>query len=1075
MKLSKIIAIVATLLCCGYSFAQQTATVTGKVVNDSTQKPLQSASIVVVGLKRGVQTDAQGNFTVKIPDDNKPHKLLISVVGYASKEVTVTGSSNITVKLKEDIKDEGEIVVQTGYGGGIKKKELAASVSTVGAKDLKDIPINSVGEALNGRLAGVTASTAEGSPDAEVRVRVRGGGSITQDNSPLYVIDGVIVESGLSNVVLQDIQDITVLKDAAATAIYGARGANGVIVISTKTGKIGKLKVTYNAFYGVKKLARTLDVLSPNEFIKYQYEREGGFASSTFTGNYVSTWDSVVNFSHYKTARPINWQKEVMGEVGNTVQQNIGFSGGTKKITYNFGYTFQDDKAIVRNSSFKRHQLNFKTEYKVTDKLKIGLSTRYVNQNVWGAGVSSESGSAYNRLRQSVKFRPYLLPGQSIDEVDPNDDNPGNNLSLINPIKLSDQEYRRKTTNGYNITASLSYTFNKHFSFKSTFGWDNNLVESRAYDDSITPFATIQNGRNPIISFDTLRRKSWVNSNTITYSLKNYKKKHDLEILLGQEARALNTLVGGHQSRNLQKFGNRDSLFNVFNTLTEQAGYPLLKKTRETNVSFFTRIGYTYNKKYIFNFVLRADGSSKFIDENKWGYFPSASVAWRLSNEKFFDKSKFLSKVFNDVKIRAGFGSNGNSRIDDYLFSTVFGLDPSRYYGLNQQVVNAWYSNQLANQKIKWESTVNRNLGIDLVFAKKRIELSVDYYYNTSKDLLLNANIAPTFGYATQIQNIGKTKNSGYEVQLNASILQRRTGLNWNANFNFSYNKGEIVELNNGLQSYLPPPSWGVSGQPSDYTVKVGESVGAIWGYVTDGFYKVSDFDYNSGSQTYTLKSGVVNNTVITPQPGTIKFKDLNGDGKIDPTDNDKQIIGRAAPKFSGGLNQQFTFKNFDASLFFNFAFGNDIYNANKIEFTNAYTPNSNLLAVMNNRWRTIDDNGITITDPTALAALNKDAGIWKPIPGSAGFFPHSWAIEDGSFVRLNNLTIGYSLPIKTLAKWRINRFRIYVTGNNLAVFTKYTGYDPEVSVRKSPLTPGLDYSAYPKSRSIIFGLNVNF
>ena len=1076
MKLMKMLAFIVAFLCFNFANAQTTTptvTVKGRVLNDSTGKPLQSATVNLVGTKRGTSTDASGNFSIKVPDDGKPHKLAISYIGYATKEITITGTSSVTVKMKEKANDDGgEIVVQTGYGGGIKKKELAASVSTVGAKDLKDIPINSVGEALNGRLAGVTATTAEGSPDADVTVRVRGGGSITQDNSPLYVIDGVIVESGLSNVVLQDIQDISVLKDAAATAIYGARGANGVIVITTKSGKTGKLKLSYNAYYGSKSLANTLDVMTPNEMVLYMYERSRGSSAeiSSFNSNYVSTWDSVQNFAQYKNIKPINWQQEVMNNNGYTMQHNISANGGTKKVTYNFGYTFQDDKAIVRNSSYKRHQLNAKTSYKITSRLKLDLSTRYTNQNVYGAGISDDRGTSFNRLRSSVKFRPFVLEGQSIEDVDPNDDNVGNGLSLINPIKGANQEYKRKTTNGYNVTAALTYNISKKITFKSTFGIDNSLAETRSFNDSITSFATIQNGANPIIGFDSTRKKSWVNSNVLTYSLTNYKGKHDLNILLGQEAREVSTMSVSHQSRNIKKFASRDSLFDVYNTLTEYVGFGQQAKVKESYVSFFARIGYTYNKKYIFNFVLRADGASKFIDENKWGLFPSASVAWRVSQEKFFDKVKF----FDDVKFRAGFGSNGNSRIGDYLFSTVFN-PASYYYGLNSTPVYAWSSAQLANQKIKWEATVNRNIGVDLVFLKKRLELSVDYYHNTSKDLLLNAEIAPTFGYDQQLQNIGKTKSSGVEFQLSANILQNKKGFNWNANFNMSFNKNEIVELNNGLQSFFPGASWGVSGQPADYIVKVGQPVGTIWGFVTDGFYKVEDFDFNPTSQSYTLKSTVVKNNSITAQPGTIKFKDLNGDGAVNNVDADKQIIGNTNPKFTGGLNQQFSYKGFDASIFINFSYGNDIYNANKIEFTNGYTPNSNLLAIMNNRWRTINSEGLTVTDPTELASLNANATIWQPVKGAGAFYPHSWAIEDGSFIRINNVTLGYSLPVKALVKLGITKFRFYVTGNNLAVFSKYTGFDPEVSVRKSGLTPGLDYSAYPKSRSIILGLNVNF
>lgn len=1071
MKLTKIVAIVALLFCYGLSYSQTGGSAKGKVISDSTGKPLPAASIKVVGTKRGTTTDTQGNFTIKLPESGKSYTLQVIYTGYATKEISVKDGDNITIKLKDDIKDEGEVVVQTGYGAGIKKKELAASVSTVGAKDLKDIPINNVAEALNGRLAGVTATTAEGSPDAEVRVRVRGGVSITQDNTPLYVIDGVIVENGLSNVVLQEIQDITVLKDAAATALYGARGANGVIVITTKTGKVGKPRVSYNAYYGFKNLTKKLDVLTPNEFIFYQYERYAQANTlSDFYARYVSTWDSVTHFQEYKQITPINWQQEVMGNRGYTQQHNINVTGGSKVFTYTGSYTYQDDKAIVLNSSFKKHQGNAKFEIKPTSKLTIGLSGRFTNQNVYGAGVSDDKAS-FNRLRQAVKYRPYLLPGETEDNID-DEESPGNSLILINPVRMVKQEFKRKTTNSINATASLTYKFNKNLTFKSTFGLDRNLVESRMFYDSATAFSIVQNGKNPIIQFDSLQKKSWVNSNTISYVIRNYKKRHDFDFLLGQEWRQLKTFAVHHEARNLQRFMPKDSLFDNFNSLTPY-GVAIPNEYDESGASFFTRIGYTYNKKYILNVVVRADGSSKFTKEKRWGVFPSASFAWRASQEKFFDKVKFIS----DLKIRGGFGANGNSRIGDYLFRSVF--NPNDYlYGLNGTPVYAWSLASIANQNVTWESVINRNIGFDITLLKKRLDFSFDYYYNTTKNLLLDAKIAPTYGFDKQIQNIGKTKSSGVEMQLNAIIVQKPKGLNWNANFNISFNKVQVEALTTGSNTYVTDNSWFNINSSPDYLVKIGEQLGSVYGFVTDGFYKVEDFDYNTTTQKYTLKTGVVKNNVVTPQPGTIKFKDLDGNGYVSATgDSDRTIIGHTAPKFTGGLNQQFTYKNWDASLFLNFSFGNDVYNANNIELTNGYTNNSNMFSIMRDRWKTVNAAGVLVTDPTELAAMNANAKIWQPMNGSgeAAFVTHSWAVEDGSFLRINNLTIGYSIPLKTLVKWGISKFRIYITGNNLAVFTKYSGYDPEVSVKNNGLTPGLDYSAYPKSRSIIFGLNVGF
>ena len=452
----------------------QSKLIKGKVT-DEVGIPLQGVSIISKSATKGTQTDKDGNFTISLNSTGKP-SLEFSYVGFKTSNISV-GNGDLVVKLTK-LDAQLDDVVVIGYQT-VKKRDVLASVSSISSKDFKDIPINSAAEILNGRLAGVTATTAEGSPDAAIRIRVRGGMSITGDNSPLYIIDGVQVENGLNAIAPQDIQSIDVLKDAAATAIYGARGANGVIVITTKSGKRGKLKVNYNGFVGTKSLAKKLDVLSPYDFVVYQSERSRGNAtdSSAFTKNYGTTWDTL---SVYKNTPPVDWQSEIFGRTGAMQTHNISFNGGTKRFTYNFGYTYNDDKAIVINSSYKRHALIFRGDYKITDKLSIGVSTRYTSQNVFGAGVSDTKGSAYNRLRNAVKYRPFLSTTQDIDDADPlADPNVGNGLTLYNPVALANAEYRNKTTNVFNITANLSYQITKNLAFKSTFGYDNNNFVDR--------------------------------------------------------------------------------------------------------------------------------------------------------------------------------------------------------------------------------------------------------------------------------------------------------------------------------------------------------------------------------------------------------------------------------------------------------------------------------------------------------------------------------------------------------------------------------------------------------------------
>jgi TonB-dependent starch-binding outer membrane protein SusC len=1071
----------ALLFLCVTAATAQGLTIKGNV-SDSTGEPLAGVSVIVKDTKKGAQTDSKGNFTLNVTSATGRVTLVFSSTNFKPQTITTDGKTALNVVLQRDVAQIEDVVV-IGYQT-VRRKDLLASVSSVGAKELKDIPINSAAEALNGRLAGVTATTSEGSPDADVKVRVRGGMSITGDNSPLYVVDGVVVENALSTISPQDIQTIDVLKDAAATAIYGARGGNGVIVITTKSGKVGKFRLSYNGFVGVKVLPKTLDVLDPYDFIYYQSERSrgNGTDSTTFTKNFGTTWDTL---QVYKNVAKVNWQKETFGNTGFTQTHNLSGSGGTKLYTYTLGYTLNNDKAIVVNSKYTRHLFNAKADYKITRKLKLGAGVRYTNQNVWGAGVSSDQGTSFNRLRNAVRYRPFLSNGANIEDEDPfNPDNIGNGLSLINPIQLARSEYRKKTTNAYNVTGTLSYNFTKTLSFKSTFGYDVNKLTDRQYFDSLSPYSKQQGGNKPIAQLDTTERKQITNSNVLTYSLKNYKRRHNIDLLLGEET--LDSRIETHSSlfRDFPNYTTHDAAFDNTSLGNSFTGYPRLRKARATLLSFFGRASYDYKNKYYVSFNLRADGSSKFGDGNKWGYFPAASAAWVISRENFMKNVDVIS----NLKLRAGFGTVGNNRIDDYLYITTFANDGRYYYGINGQPVTAFYPGSLVNENLKWESTVNRNVGLDISFLR-RFDLSVDVYRNTSSDLLLNVPIDPTYGYSSQLQNIGKTRNTGFEIQLNAAVINnRKNNFTWNINFNISHNENKVVELGKGQLQSFPASSW-FSANPADYIVKVGAPVGSMYGFVTSGFYTVEDFNYNAATGVYTLKPGTVTDAGVvgTVMPGTMKLADLNGDGVVD-VDHDMTIIGDPTPDFYGGINQQFTYKQWDASIFINFSNGGDIYNANKIELTNGYSINSNMLKIMEDRWKVVTSTGQTAEwvntagqvvgiPPAELAALNANAKIWQPLrgTGASAFIPHKWAIEDGSFLRINNITIGYTLSPQKLVRMNMSKLRFYLTANNLALITKYTGYDPEVSVRKDGRTPNLDYSAYPKSRTFIFGVNVTF
>jgi TonB-linked SusC/RagA family outer membrane protein len=1064
------------LTMCTIGIYAQNATLNGKVT-DENGTPLEGVTVKIKGANNGIQSSNTGTYKISIPSTGAV--VVFSYVGYNNVERKVTNATTLNVKMEKSNATLDELVV-IGYQS-VKRKDVLASVSSISAKDLRDIPANSAAEVLNGRLAGVTATTAEGSPDANIRIRVRGGMSITGDNSPLYILDGVQVENALNLLSPQDIQSIDVLKDAAATAIYGARGANGVVVITTKSGKKGKMKVSYNAFVGVKDLAKKLGVLNPYDYTVYQYERTRGNAtdSASFAKSFGTNFDTL---SVYKKVNPIDWQEQVFGNTGELSSHNVNVTGGTNKLTYDFGGTNYKDIAVVRNSSLNRNMAYAKLQFSPIKKLKMGATARYMVQDVFGAGVSDDKGSSFNRLRNAVRYRPFLSANQEIDDADPlADPSVGNGLNLVNPIQLTDQEYRKRTTYSKNASFNLSYTILKNVTFASTVGFDDNAIVDRKFSDSATPYSVLQGSRKPIMSIDSINRTTITNSNVLTYAVNNLNGKHDFSFLVGEETYDMETKTVNNLFRLLPNGIAPNDAFFYRVKGTAVAGYPKLNQTKYTNLSLFSRMSYAYMDKYLFSANVRADGASKFSESNRWGYFPSGSFAWRVKKEKFLENVDAIS----DMKLRLGYGEVGNNRINDYLYLNTYNNSGSFYYGVGGQTIYGYSSASLVNPNLLWESTVSRNIGLDLTLFK-RLNITVDVYNNASNNLLLNVPIASTYGYSTQLQNIGRTSNKGVEIALSGLVMSKGD-FNWNANFNISFNKNTIEELGVRQSSFFPAASWGVSGQPTDYIAKIGQPVGAMYGLVTDGYYTTNDFDYNYATGVYTLKSGVTSNAGIigTVMPGAVKFKDLNNDGKID-LNNDRTIIGNPTPKFTGGLSQQFTYKNWDMSMFVNFSYGNKIYNANKIELTNGYTPNGNLLDMMANRYRTVDVNGKVLVSvnstgqvvgglPVFLDIANTNANIWSPLKSAGAFYPHSWAMEDGSFIRINNMTIGHTITSSKLAKLKISKLRFYLTGNNLAVFTKYTGYDPEVSVSNNGLTPGLDYSAYPKSRSFIFGLNVTF
>jgi TonB-linked SusC/RagA family outer membrane protein len=1079
------------LFLCGMAFAQ-TRQVTGQVTEKGSKDPLPAITVLVKGAGGGTQTDMNGNFKLNVP--NGAVTLIFRSVGYKTQEVAVsTTETKVTPVLEPDAQQLNEVVA-IGYGT-VKRGDLSGSVTSVAAKDLKDNPSNSLAEALEGKLAGVQVTVSQGAPGSDADINIRGRNSITQSGSPLYIVDGVQVENALNVLAPQDIANIDVLKDAASTAIYGARGSNGVVLITTKGGKNtnGKFTVNYNFNGGIQKLAKELSVMNPYDFVEYQYERfrlTGDSASLDRFTRIGSNFDTIKN---YRNVPFVDWQKTMFGRRAFQQTHNLSISGGTDKTQYNLSMTEDAQQGILIGSDFNRQVLNFRLDQTISDKVKVGFNVRYNNRVVNGAGTSDVGGSGTNNLRQIVRYTPFLQPGKDLDDYDAFQTltlNPGNGLALTNPLALIPAIYRRNGSNVLNLNGNITYNIAKYVSLRSLISYDVNNTQIKAFDDTITSNARAYNTL-PVLSLTTGQIITLNNSNTINYTNPSVlHSKGALNVLLGQETYQTNSKANYLELRYFPSGITVDQAFANFNLAAAPAGFsqpaPTSSEVPVHNLSAFSRLNFTWDNKYIITGTFRADASSIFGPAKKWGYFPSGSVAWKVTEESFMKKQQ----IFSELKVRFSYGTAGNNRITP--FSYLQTLTTGKPYYLNDVLVGGvGPTSILGNPLLQWETLISKNLGFDMGFLQGRIQASVDLYDNVTSKLLISNKIPTNAGETDQFQNVGSTENKGLEFQVSANIIRSRK-FSWNANWNISFNRNTIKNLG-AQQSFGQNSGWfSATNANPDFLVKVGEQVGTMYGLVNDGYYKTSDFTTTAYSNTslpfattqYTLKAGIPTSLTLA-QPGSMKFVDQNGDGKIDASDY--VVIGHALPKFIGGLNQTFTYGNFDMSLTLNYSYGGNVFNDNKMEFTSGYSNGANLLSIFNDRWhyanpttgaRTQATVGTTVVgaSPDVLDAINPNPKYWFPGTGVEYNQPQSFAVESSSYIRLNTVTVGYNLPKTLVSKLHIANLRVYATGANLATITGYTGYDPEVSVRRSsPLTPNVDYSAYPKSRSYFLGLNVTF
>jgi len=1035
----------------------KTIRVTG-TVSDS-YGALPGVSIVAKNQsKLNAVTDLNGKYIINVPLEAT---LIYSSLGYASQEVLVSGRSQIDIVLKETTSLLEEVVV-IGYGSALKG-DLVGSVSEVNVEDLQKAPVFSVEQGLAGRVAGVNVTSNDGQPGQEgINIIIRGANSLTQDNSPLYVIDGFPMEDP-ENISLNpdDIKTFNILKDASATAIYGARGANGVIVIETKRGQVGAPVVTATATVGFQNVTKRMDVMSPYDFVRYQYERDAQITTDRYLTNGLTIED-------YKRTPGINWQDKLFRQSIMQVY-NLSIRGGTEKTKYSISGSVSDQGGVMLNTAQNRYQGRFVLDQNISKKIDVGLNvnySRFGNKGQIASNANYGSGGSSYLMYSVWGFRP--ISGRSLNPDDFDDEDFDQDFEddlidedidetmdyRVNPILTAENELRESVSNNLIANAFMTYNIIPGLKLRVSGGIETRVRKNQSFYNSLTSRGTPlfpNNTRGQFGSVDYRERSSWLNENTLTWS-KKFNKRNRMEVLGGFTMQGANAEGYGFLSQNVPN---------------ESLGIPGLDQgipgstnssvTENTLASFLSRVTYHYQSKYILSASFRADGSSKFAPKNRWGYFPSAGFTWRIKNENFMKSFKFIT----EAKLRTSYGVTGNNRVGDFArYPQLTNPLGASYPFNNGSPSTGAIQSSLGNENLKWESTTQADIGIDLGFLKDRILFTADIYRKTTSDLLLNADIPSTTGFTRVYKNIGEITNEGLELTLTTVNVKSKT-FTWSSDFNISFNRNKVMELSDNQHNMLSTVSWdnGYTNEPL-YMAALNGPAAAFFGYLSDGLYQVDDFDV-SPSGDYSLKLSEPTNGMARyrVQPGDIRYKDINLDGEVNS--QDRVVIGRVLPKHAGGFNNNFAYKGFNLNVFFQWSYGNQIYNANRMMFEGNVSNKRDLnqFASYNNRW----------------TFENQDSEMFRAGgAGQTGYYS-DYYIEDGSYLRLKTVALSYSIPPKVLRSILVKSLSVSVSAQNLYTWTNYSGMDPEVSVRNSALTPNFDYSAYPRANTLVFGLRAGF
>jgi TonB-dependent starch-binding outer membrane protein SusC len=984
--------------------------VTGSV-RDRKGDPLPGVSILIEGTSTGTVTDIDGNFSLEVPDGGV---LVFSFIGFERQRVVVENQTNIDIVLKEDSKSLQEVVV-IGYGT-VKRSDLTGSIAQVREDDIKAIPIVAIDRALQGRAAGVSVTQNSARPGGGTTIRIRGTGSVTAGNEPLYVIDGYPI-GDLNTINPMDVESIEILKDASATAIYGSRGSNGVIIVTTKRGKEGQSSVNFESYYGVQSVRRKIPLLNAQEYAEFINEaRVNGGGVPYFDGS------SPERPLPQNVPNDTDWQDEVF-QSAPIQNYQLSVTGGNERTKYAIsGNLFRQDGLII-NSFFKRYSLRSNLDHTVSSKVKIGITLQgaFTDERLarTETGGQQDAGVTVAALNFAPVFPKYNEDGTFYRDL-----GTLNGQQVDNPLAIANDVINKVFSTRIFANSYIEYAISDNFNFRST--WGANILNNKNnfYATRQTNLGFASNG---VASISSGLNVNWLNENTFNFN-KTYNEKHNVSALVGFTQQAFT-----HEffTANASNFSNDFALYNNLGSgATLRA--PSSGVVEWGLISYLGRINYGFDSKYLLTFTARTDGSSRFGPNRKYGFFPSGAFAWRVINEDFMKSQT----VFSDLKFRSSYGLSGNQEIGNYAYLSSI-MPVQTVLGGTLQVGGA--QNRVGNLDLGWERNAQLNLGLDFGILDNRIQFTTDYYRKVTSDLLITVNIPQSSGFSTSLQNIGKVENQGFELGINALLVDKKD-LQWYSDFNISFNENKILNLDANRKEFIG----GVFSNVVGYNItRVGEPLGAFYGRVVEGIFQ-SQEEVNNSAQP-------------NARPGDFRFQDLNGDGVIN--DADRQIIGNPNPKLFGGFNNTLMFKNFELNVFIQGSYGNDILNFQKFETHNLNGQNNQSRDVLN-RWT-----------PT-----NTDTNIPRANSQGGQRILSTFHIEDGSYLRFKNISLGYNLPETLTNKLAIGASKVYISGQNLFTLTGYTGYDPEVNFFGSGSTnQGLDFGAYPTSKTILIGLNVKF